>query len=98
MDNKERHQSKIQTPEIKFLRHIKGCIRLDQTWNQDIRNERYAVVSLFTRTQMDSLGLRIQEMKAFVFVCLGNPKICVMSLRRSLNFLGHSRDYKCQCF
>jgi hypothetical protein len=31
--------NRIQAAEIKYLRTVKGCIRLDQITNEDIRNE-----------------------------------------------------------
>jgi hypothetical protein len=36
---RKRDWNRIQVAEIKYLRTIKGCTRLDQIRNEDIRNE-----------------------------------------------------------
>jgi hypothetical protein len=39
IENLSIHWSRIQTAEVKYLRTVKGCTRLDQIRNEDIRNE-----------------------------------------------------------
>jgi hypothetical protein len=36
---RQRDWKRIQAAEMKYLRTVKGCIRLDQIRNEDVRNE-----------------------------------------------------------
>jgi hypothetical protein len=36
---RKRYWNRIQAAEMKYLRIVKGCTRLDQIRNEDIRNE-----------------------------------------------------------
>jgi hypothetical protein len=48
--NKENDISRIQSAEMKFLRSVKGCTRMDHIRNEEIRNEleMYAIQDKIT--------------------------------------------------
>jgi hypothetical protein len=50
VDNKEKDISRIQSAEMKFLRSVKGCTRMDHIRNEEIRTEieMYAVQDTIT--------------------------------------------------
>jgi hypothetical protein len=39
LDNEKERWQKLQTAEMRFLRSVKGCIRLDEIKNECIRKE-----------------------------------------------------------
>jgi hypothetical protein len=39
LDSEEKRHAERQAAEMRFLRSVKGCTRLDKIWNEDIRKE-----------------------------------------------------------
>jgi hypothetical protein len=49
---RKRYKQKLQAAEMRFLRYVKGCTRLDKIRNKDIRKE-FGVFSINDRIRKD---------------------------------------------